>query len=176
MSGPYGPNDPNRQWGPGDQQQPNEQQWGQNPQQPGGQQQPGQQPGQQQPWGQPGQTPQPGQQPGQQQPWGQPAYGQPGGQPAYGQPQQPGQGQPGQQQPWGQPSNNLPHSRGVSPGNSSHLTQPRRGVSLRLPHRSRRGAPRPPGRLRDSRTSGTRLSRSRVPVRPETSRVSRRSP
>lgn len=28
MSGPYGPNDPNRQWGPGDQQQPNEQQWG----------------------------------------------------------------------------------------------------------------------------------------------------
>ena len=74
------------------------------------------------------------------------------------------------------PSNNLPHSRGVSPGNSRHLTQPRRGVSLRLPHRSRRGAPRPPGRLRDSRTSGTRLSRSRVPVRPETSRVSRRSP
>lgn len=116
MSGPYGPNDPNRQWGPGDQQQPNEQQWGQNPQQPGGQQQPGQQPGQQQPWGQPGQTPQPGQQPGQQQPWGQPAYGQPGGQPAYGQPQQPGQGQPGQQQPWGQPQQQPPAQPWGQPG------------------------------------------------------------
>ncbi|KJF22979.1 DUF4333 domain-containing protein [Rhodococcus sp. AD45-ID] len=99
MSGPYGPNDPNGQWGNGE--QPPQQPWGQ--------------PG----YGQPGQ---PQGQPGYGQPQGQPAYGQPGygqpgqpqGQPAYGQPGygQPGQpqgqpGQPGQpgygQQPWGQP-------------------------------------------------------------------------
>ncbi|OYD70302.1 DUF4333 domain-containing protein [Rhodococcus sp. OK302] len=88
MSGPYGPNDPNRQWGPGE--QPPQQQWGQ-PQ--GGQPMPQQgQPA----WGQPGYG-QPGQPQGQ--PQGQP-YGQP--QP-WGQPQQPGQ--PGQAQPgqWGQP-------------------------------------------------------------------------
>lgn len=101
MSGPYGPNDPNRQWGPGDQpQQPNEQQWSQNPQQPGGPQQQ---------WGHPNQ-PQP-HQPGQPQQWGQPQ-----GPPAYGQPQpgmapgygQPGQQHPGQQQVWGQPGPGQP--------------------------------------------------------------------
>ena len=176
MSGPYGPNDPNRQWGPGDQQQPNEQQWGQNPQQPGGQQQPGQQPGQQQPWVSLVKH---------RSPVSSPASNSRGDNlPTASRVvslrtvsrSSLDKDNPASNSRGDNPSNNLPHSRGVSPGNSRHLTQPRRGVSLRLPHRSRRGAPRPPGRLRDSRTSGTRLSRSRVPVRPETSRVSRRSP
>jgi hypothetical protein len=164
MSGPYGPNDPNRQWGPGDQQQPNEQQWGQNPQQPGGQQQPGQQPGQQQPWGQPGQTPQPGQQPGLVVSLRTVSRS------------NLDKDNPASNSRGDNPSSSLPLSRGVSPGNSRHLTQPRPGVSRLLPHLSRHGAPPLPAKRRDSRISGTRLSRSRVPVRPETSRVSRRSP
>ncbi|MFZ2177191.1 MAG: DUF4333 domain-containing protein [Rhodococcus sp. (in: high G+C Gram-positive bacteria)] len=105
MSGPYGPNDPNSQWAPG-QQQPGQGDPGQGGGQYGapqyGQQPPSQPWGQQppsQPWGQqPGPPQQWGQQPPAQ-PWGQPQQPQWGQQP--GPPQQWGPA-PGQQQ-WGQP-------------------------------------------------------------------------
>ena len=80
---------------------------------------------------------------------------------------QPGQGQPGQQQPWGQPQQQPPAQPWGQPGQQQapDATQAWGQPPSAAPQQAW-GATAPRADSGTARTSGTRLSRSRVPVRP----------